>query len=83
MQQVRDDIKEELKDDLTAVLICLESAIRRQQEESLSMLKASIESGDTMAIAFDSKYVARTEDDRRRVKRCSAQLLQLINRYFY
>ena len=80
---MKNDLQEELKDDLTAVLACLDGAIRRQQDESLSMLKASIESGDTMAIAFDSKYVARTEDDRRRVRRCSAQLLQLINRYIY
>ena len=80
---MKNDLQEELKDDLTAVLICLESAIQKRQTSALALLKESIEQGNSVTIAFDSKFVARTEDDRRRVKRCSAQLLQLINRYFY
>ena len=80
---MKNDMQEELKDDLTAVLACLEGAIKKHQDASLTMLKDSIETGNTMAIAFDSKCVAREEDDRRRLKRCSAQLLQLINRYIY
>ena len=78
-----EDKAEMLKDDLTACLAALEQFINKRQNEYLSQLKWSMDTGDSQGLAWDSKMVARTEDDRRKVKRYSAHLLQLINRHVY